>query len=116
MELLCRDLTARFAVHAKQVENERTAAIQNPDDGSREPSQPEHRRGHHDRDLLRRAQGKLLGHQLTHNERGIGHKTDHERKADGLRGRSEEHTSELQSLMRLSYAVFCLKTTTLIYS
>src|SRR3546814_3954140 len=27
----------------------------------------------------------------------------------GLRRRSEEHTSELQSLMRLSYAVFCLK-------
>src|SRR3546814_3328203 len=25
------------------------------------------------------------------------------------RGRSEEHTSELQSLMRISYAVFCLK-------
>src|SRR3546814_6343974 len=32
--------------------------------------------------------------------------------ASGLRGetRSEEHTSELQSLMRSSYAVFCLKT------
>src|SRR3546814_8062322 len=32
-------------------------------------------------------------------------------------GRSEEHTSELQSLMRISYAVFCLKkkkTTTII--
>src|SRR3546814_15754756 len=29
---------------------------------------------------------------------------------DALRnGRSEEHTSELQSLMRISYAVFCLK-------
>src|SRR3546814_10746711 len=29
---------------------------------------------------------------------------------DGFRtGRSEEHTSELQSLMRISYAVFCLK-------
>src|SRR3546814_351558 len=27
----------------------------------------------------------------------------------GSRGRSEEHTSELQSLMRISYAVFCLK-------
>src|SRR3546814_7462742 len=27
-----------------------------------------------------------------------------------LKKRSEEHTSELQSLMRLSYAVFCLKT------
>src|SRR3546814_5258870 len=26
------------------------------------------------------------------------------------RPRSEEHTSELQSLMRISYAVFCLKT------
>src|SRR3546814_2609547 len=40
------------------------------------------------------------------------------RKADTLTGRhlddraslrSEEHTSELQSLMRISYAVFCLK-------
>src|SRR3546814_10619794 len=27
----------------------------------------------------------------------------------GCRTRSEEHTSELQSLMRISYAVFCLK-------
>src|SRR3546814_10819034 len=26
-----------------------------------------------------------------------------------IRNRSEEHTSELQSLMRISYAVFCLK-------
>src|SRR3546814_5022897 len=29
--------------------------------------------------------------------------------AKDLAGRSEEHTSELQSLMRNSYAVFCLK-------
>src|SRR3546814_8070112 len=29
----------------------------------------------------------------------------------GLTKRSEEHTSELQSLMRISYAVFCLKNT-----
>src|SRR3546814_3222958 len=28
---------------------------------------------------------------------------------EGTRLRSEEHTSELQSLMRISYAVFCLK-------
>src|SRR3546814_3701047 len=27
---------------------------------------------------------------------------------EGLPARSEEHTSELQSLMRISYAVFCL--------
>src|SRR3546814_9051565 len=31
---------------------------------------------------------------------------------NGDRVRSEEHTSELQSLMRTSYAVFCLKKTT----
>src|SRR3546814_5347053 len=35
-----------------------------------------------------------------HQEGGQGHR----------RQRSEEHTSELQSLMRISYAVFCLKT------
>src|SRR3546814_10614994 len=29
--------------------------------------------------------------------------------ATGVQARSEEHTSELQSLMRISYAVFCLK-------
>src|SRR3546814_8010320 len=33
--------------------------------------------------------------------------TDERRNASGER--SEEHTSELQSLMRISYAVFCLK-------
>src|SRR3546814_7593700 len=34
-----------------------------------------------------------------------------DRRGAGLRAipRSEEHTSELQSLMRISYAVFCLK-------
>src|SRR3546814_2273408 len=32
-----------------------------------------------------------------------------ERDRRKLRLRSEEHTSELQSLMRISYAVFCLK-------
>src|SRR3546814_5197123 len=34
---------------------------------------------------------------------------NHERFGPALRARSEEHTSELQSLMRISYAVFCLK-------
>src|SRR3546814_4126147 len=32
-----------------------------------------------------------------------------DRGTDVVVGRSEEHTSELQSLMRISYAVFCLK-------
>src|SRR3546814_5866644 len=35
--------------------------------------------------------------------------TDLPVSADLENGRSEEHTSELQSLMRISYAVFCLK-------
>src|SRR3546814_2544733 len=37
---------------------------------------------------------------------GTSHATPHEPPS---RCRSEEHTSELQSLMRISYAVFCLK-------
>src|SRR3546814_8609249 len=35
----------------------------------------------------------------------------HGGKSGRFRRRSEEHTSELQSLMRISYAVFCLKKT-----
>src|SRR3546814_2939416 len=35
---------------------------------------------------------------------------------DGRNKRSEEHTSELQSLMRISYAVFCLKKQTIHHS
>src|SRR3546814_8314115 len=34
---------------------------------------------------------------------------DQRQETAELAGRSEEHTSELQSLMRISYAVFCLK-------
>src|SRR3546814_9525524 len=44
---------------------------------------------------------------------GAGRDDGGEGREDFLRhgfGRSEEHTSELQSLMRSSYAVFCLKT------
>src|SRR3546814_5746669 len=37
------------------------------------------------------------------------------RRGDEPGGRSEEHTSELQSLMRISYAVFCLTQKTNIY-
>src|SRR3546814_8455848 len=37
------------------------------------------------------------------------------RRAEMVDERSEEHTSELQSLMRISYAVFCLKKKTIIY-
>src|SRR3546814_8654284 len=43
-------------------------------------------------------------------KRGLGQP----RCRDG--GRSEEHTSELQSLMRISYAVFCLKKKKKVYT
>src|SRR3546814_9499154 len=39
----------------------------------------------------------------------IGSESDAETDREGVEIRSEEHTSELQSLMRISYAVFCLK-------
>src|SRR3546814_6179594 len=39
----------------------------------------------------------------------VGRIAQRQRQLRGRRGRSEEHTSELQSLMRISYAVFCLK-------
>src|SRR3546814_4198660 len=42
--------------------------------------------------------------------RGTAEQGDEEYQAvSSAIGRSEEHTSELQSLMRISYAVFCLK-------
>src|SRR3546814_3300050 len=39
----------------------------------------------------------------------VGTTTSQRRIVNVADGRSEEHTSELQSLMRISYAVFCLK-------
>src|SRR3546814_1157484 len=41
-------------------------------------------------------------------EAAVAANDDHRGKSDRA-ARSEEHTSELQSLMRISYAVFCLK-------
>src|SRR3546814_6344442 len=52
--------------------------------------------GQHD-DLFGRQYLRRLDHELDAAE------------GDDLGIRSEEHTSELQSLMRISYAVFCLK-------
>src|SRR3546814_9001554 len=56
--------------------------------------------------LLALALARLLLHLLTNGQYGF-HR-DELAVLDDSR-RSEEHTSELQSLMRISYAVFCLK-------
>src|SRR3546814_8200955 len=50
---------------------------------------------------------------VSHISAGIGQSAAQNSKGFGIfideAARSEEHTSELQSLMRISYAVFCLK-------
>src|SRR3546814_2812184 len=51
--------------------------------------------------------GKLI--ELTARWAGFDPRTNGEDAVSGGALRSEEHTSELQSLMRISYAVFCLK-------
>src|SRR3546814_4393987 len=58
---------------------------------------------------------RISGHALAGGQRGV-RLVDTSRSRAPIRAsrtayamRSEEHTSELQSLMRISYAVFCLK-------
>src|SRR3546814_14581988 len=57
--------------------------------------------------------GPLFGPDSVRIERGYGPESVRVRNRSGFvqdgPPRSEEHTSELQSLMRISYAVFCLK-------
>src|SRR3546814_7294739 len=68
---------------------------------------------------LFRSQGLDLGHAAPRVRRGLEPPLERGGRSPFLRPlprcyrrpghRSEEHTSELQSLMRISYAVFCLK-------
>src|SRR3546814_5616013 len=58
---------------------------------------------------LRPSRAKLV-YTVAGGRLAFRHKVKIVRKA--LRLRSEEHTSELQSLMRISYAVYCLKKNT----
>src|SRR3546814_1932120 len=63
------------------------------------------------RRLLRLDAGRLaLDRLLARLALLAAHRVQQQPRADRAgHGRSEEHTSELQSLMRISYAVFCLK-------
>src|SRR3546814_7538166 len=58
-------------------------------------------------DENRRDQSRLCGIHSRRERRRAARVRD--RGGDGLSVRSEEHTSELQSLMHISYDVFCLK-------
>src|SRR3546814_3703341 len=53
-------------------------------------------------------QGRVAPQHLPGGEDAVAAEGRREPRNAGI-GRSEEHTSELQSLMRISYAVFCLK-------
>src|SRR3546814_7589122 len=70
------------------------------------------RAGHRADDMIARAQHpKAVGHIVEPGGAG-GVRHQHGQSLAWKcpqRHRSEEHTSELQSLMRISYAVFCLK-------
>src|SRR3546814_3607962 len=57
----------------------------------------------------RAAAAPALFHNLGDDGKGDLLRRDGADVEAGGRARSEEHTSELQSLMRISYAVFCLK-------
>src|SRR3546814_2042643 len=52
------------------------------------------------------AEGAVVAEQSRLGKRGVAQPVT---GVGGVGDRSEEHTSELQSLMRISYAVFCLK-------
>src|SRR3546814_6715352 len=58
--------------------------------------------------VRRRAAPGVRPHRRRHHQRAVRTERLHEGRRR-LHARSEEHTSELQSLMRISYAVFCLK-------
>src|SRR3546814_6010005 len=53
--------------------------------------------------------GALMDNLEVLTQNGSGGDWERQATNDILAKRSEEHTSELQSLMRISYAVFCLK-------
>src|SRR3546814_6870734 len=86
--LLC-GLAMRKAEHAEDRALEQVGEAEARAEGHR---QHRHRR----RDRQQRGSAHALADGAAHGE-------------DATDARSEEHTSELQSLMRNSYAVFCLK-------
>src|SRR3546814_10465950 len=87
---------------------------------ARENHHRDRNRKQHDRHAIDRPveEGDVEAKRLFDKTRGdrVGRAADErakpaERGGEGDAHRSEEHTSELQSLMRISYAVFCLKKT-----
>src|SRR3546814_2544174 len=75
----------------------------------RQPARPAHRALAPRPGLPPLAEGRARHRHAQDRERRDRRPLGSRRTEAGARRRSEEHTSELQSLMRISYAVFCLK-------
>src|SRR3546814_4178377 len=122
---VCSSDLKRHEIGARADREQRRIAVGGVKDVAREPRHPhaadradgaadaDHRSHRAARENVRRQRIEIGRERLV---RG-GRKPDHQHRdpdaVDRLREedrqRSEEHTSELQSLMRISYAVFCLK-------
>src|SRR3546814_8261405 len=89
----------------------RSAALSRPRGDARDRGPPD--RQHGALHLVDRRREVLRGRADPAEIRRAGalqvRQRDHDDPPDAPARRSEEHTSELQSLMRISYAVFCLK-------
>src|SRR3546814_2694887 len=70
---------------------------------------PDAARGYADDHAARDDRGYAVAGTHRHRYPAARHRVGTDRRGAAHRQRSEEHTSELQSLMRISYAVFCLK-------
>src|SRR3546814_5376983 len=68
-----------------------------------------HRCAENDATGLQAQQAHAGQHARGDADAGRDHRRTEKQRLDLAVARSEEHTSELQSLMRISYAVFCLK-------
>src|SRR3546814_6241129 len=95
-DTLCPDTTLfRSALQRPAARRQVVPRDRDPPRASGRPASQAPRRPHHQGRLLRPLRQRLGGEpHAEHPAKGV---------------RSEEHTSELQSLMRISYAVFCLK-------
>src|SRR3546814_1521651 len=59
--------------------------------------------------VIGRPRSVAAAQEAARSERPLGVLVQRDASVEDPTSRSEEHTSELQSLMRISYAVFCLK-------
>src|SRR3546814_8121151 len=87
---------------------ERERQTRQASDAERDSIQLQRRARHTSRRRVVSCRCRLLAHRCTRVLAAVAKSSSCFTSSPGL-DRSEEHTSELQSLMRISYAVFCLK-------